>query len=119
MKSRQQGNELIVGLDVPALIIDLDAFEYNVVTLRHQIELTGVRLRAHCKTHKSVDIARFQIEHGGACSICCQKLSEAEVMVEGGISDVLISNQVVDPVRLDPIRPSGRKSTPIDLCRRQ
>ena len=114
MKSRQQSNELIVGLDVPAqvgmdldevmtpaLIIDLDAFEYNVATLRHQIELAGVRLRAHSKTHKSVDIARFQIEHGGACGICCQKLSEAEVMVNGGISDVLISNQVVDPVRLD------------------
>ena len=114
MKSRQQSNELIVGLDVPArvgmdldevmtpaLIIDLDAFEYNVATLQHQIELAGVRLRAHSKTHKSVDIARYQIEHGGACGICCQKLSEAEVMVEGGISDVLISNQVVDPVRLD------------------
>ena len=114
MKSRQQSNELIVGLDVPAqlgmdldevmtpaLIIDLDAFEYNIATLRHQIELAGVRLRAHSKTHKSVDIARFQIEHGGACGICCQKLSEAEVMVNGGISDVLISNQVVDPVRLD------------------
>ena len=102
-------SELVVGLDLPAavgmdladvatpaLIIDLDAFERNVATLREHIETAGVRLRAHSKTHKSVDIARYQIDHGGACGICCQKVSEAEIMVAGGITDVMVSNQVVD-----------------------
>jgi 3-hydroxy-D-aspartate aldolase len=106
--------DLVVGRDIPAqvgmnladvmtpaLIIDLDAFEQNIKVLRQRLELAGVRLRAHSKTHKSVDIARYQIDHGGACGICCQKLSEAEVMVAGGIDDVLISNQVVDPVKID------------------
>jgi 3-hydroxy-D-aspartate aldolase len=105
---------LVLGLDVPALpgmpldevvtpalIIDLDAFEDNVEALRALLELAGVRLRAHSKTHKSVDIARYQIEQGGACGICCQKLSEAEVMIAAGIDDVLISNQVVDPVKVE------------------
>jgi 3-hydroxy-D-aspartate aldolase len=114
MKSTARSKDLVVGFDVPArvgmpldevvtpaLLIDLDAFEHNVATLGQQLEVTGVRLRAHSKTHKSVDIARYQIDHGGACGICCQKLSEAEVMVAGGIDDVLISNQVVDPARIE------------------
>ncbi len=88
-------------IETPALIVDLDAFEANVATLRQQLAAAGVRLRAHAKTHKSVDIARYQIEHGGACGICCQKLSEAEVLVAGGIADVMISNQVVDPRKID------------------
>ena len=107
-------NSLIVGLDVPArvgmpldeiatpaLIVDLDAFEYNVETLRQHILAADVRLRAHSKTHKSVDIARYQIERGGACGICCQKVSEAEAMVRGGIKDVMVSNQVTDPTKID------------------
>jgi len=115
--------DLVVGLDVPArvgtplaevetpaLIIDLDAFEHNVATLRQRIELAGVRLRAHSKTHKSVDIARYQVEHGGACGICCQKLSEAEVMVAGGIDDILISNQVVDPVKVERLAKLARRA---------
>ena len=93
----------------PALIVDLDAFEHNVAALRAHLETAGVRLRAHAKTHKSVDIARYQIDHGGACGICCQKLSEAEVMIDGGIEDVLISNQVTDPARVERVaRLAGR-----------
>jgi 3-hydroxy-D-aspartate aldolase len=106
--------QLTVGLDLPAevgtrlaqvctpaLIIDLDAFEANVETLRNRLQAAGVRHRAHAKTHKSVDIARYQVKHGGACGICCQKVSEAEVMVGGGIDDVMVSNQVTDAVKID------------------
>lgn len=114
MKISAKTSGPIVGLDVPALpgmplaevvtpalIIDLDSFEHNVAVLREQLAKAGVRLRAHSKTHKSVDIARYQIEQGGACGICCQKLSEAEIMVAGGIDDVMISNQVVDPAKVE------------------
>lgn len=109
MKKGTDQDELVVGLDIPAavgmdlgdvvtpaLIIDLEAFEHNVATLRDRLARAGVRLRAHAKTHKSVDIARYQIDHGGACGICCQKVAEAEVMVAGGITDIMVSNQVVD-----------------------
>ena len=110
----EENDKPVVGLHIPAsvgmelsqvctpsLIVDLDAFEANVALLRRRLEAFGVRLRAHAKTHKSVDIARYQVEHGGACGICCQKVSEAEVMVAGGITDVLVSNQVVDPRKID------------------
>ena len=47
--------------------------------------------------HKSVDVALLQEKMGGACGVCCQKVSEAEVFARGGIKDVLVSNQVRDP----------------------
>jgi 3-hydroxy-D-aspartate aldolase len=103
-----------VGMDLeqvctPALIVDLDVFEKNVETLRRRLQAAGVRLRAHAKTHKSVDIARYQLEHG-ACGICCQKVSEAEVMVNGGIGDVLVSNQVVDTGKIDRLAQLARRA---------
>ena len=88
-------------IETPALIIDLDAFERNVAHMREVIERMDVRLRVHGKMHKSADIARYQIEHGGACGVCCQKVSEAEAFVRAGITDVLITNQVRAPSKID------------------
>ena len=85
----------------PALVIDLDAFERNVETLRQRVEDAGVRLRVHGKMHKSADAARYQMEKGGACGVCCQKVSEAEAFARAGISDILVSNQVRNPVMID------------------
>lgn len=90
----------VTDIVTPALIVDLDAFEANLDRMRERAATFGVRLRAHAKTHKSVDVARLQVTRGGACGICCQKVSEAEVMVDGGIDDVLVSNQVVEPDRI-------------------
>ena len=61
----------------------------------------GVRHRVHGKMHKSVDVALLQEKLGGSCGVCCQKVSEAEVFARGGIKDVLVSNQVTDPVKID------------------
>jgi 3-hydroxy-D-aspartate aldolase len=84
----------IEDIETPALIVDLDAFERNCERMRGYAETMGVRLRAHAKTHKSADIARYQMTHGGACGICCQKVSEAEALVRAGITDILIANEV-------------------------
>ncbi|MET0426890.1 MAG: DSD1 family PLP-dependent enzyme [Microvirga sp.] len=91
----------IEDVQTPALIVDLDAFERNLARMRRQAEAMGVRLRAHAKTHKSADIARAQIERGGACGICCQKVSEAEALVRAGIRDILVANEVTDPAKID------------------
>jgi len=87
-------------VDTPALVIDLDAFEANLHRLAKAVEGSGVRLRPHGKTHKSVDIAKRQISRGGAIGLCCQKVSEAEVFAAGGIGDILISNEVVSPRKI-------------------
>jgi 3-hydroxy-D-aspartate aldolase len=94
----------------PALMIDLDAFEKNVEVMANFIKDNGIRHRAHAKTHKSADIALYQIVHGGACGICCQKVSEAEALVAAGITDVLVSNQVVSRRQIDRLANMARQA---------
>lgn len=81
-------------VDTPALLLDLDAFERNLSRLAEATALHSVRLRPHAKTHKCPIIAVRQMALG-AVGVCCQKVSEAEAMVYGGVSDVLVSNEVV------------------------
>src|SRR5215470_2151270 len=91
----------IDDVHTPALVIDLDAFERNVSRMADSAKAMGVRLRAHAKTHKSADIALYQIKQGGACGICCQKVSEAEALIDAGVKDVLISNQITDLKKIE------------------
>jgi len=87
-------------IQTPCLIIELDAFERNIQKMRQYCASMGVRHRIHGKMHKSVDIARYQIEHGDACGICCQKVSEALAFARAGIADILVSNQVCQPQKI-------------------
>ncbi|WP_420402278.1 DSD1 family PLP-dependent enzyme [Nisaea sp.] len=88
-------------IETPCLVIDLDAFEGNLRQMGEFCAGMGVKLRAHGKMHKSADIARRQIEIGGATGICCQKASEAEAFARGGITDILVTNQVRSPRMID------------------
>ena len=81
-------------VDTPALIVDLDAFEANLSAMMESARPSGVRVRPHAKTHKCPEVALRQIALG-AVGVCCQKVSEAEAMVNGGVGDVLITNEVV------------------------
>ena len=90
-------NNLTIGMPkeqipTPALILDLTLFEENVNQMAALFK-GSVKLRPHIKTHKSPMIAHLQMQ-AGAGGITCAKLSEAEVMVEYGITDILIANQV-------------------------
>ncbi len=86
-------------IDTPALVIDLDAFEFNLDRMASLLAPTGVKLRAHAKTHKSPVVAKLQMARG-AIGQCVQKTSEAEILAWGGIPDILISNQVVGATKL-------------------
>lgn len=88
-------------IQTPCLVLDLDALERNVKKMGDIARQMGVRHRIHGKMHKSVDVALLQERLGGSCGVCCQKVSEAEVFVRGGIKDVLVSNQVRDPAKID------------------
>lgn len=88
-------------IQTPCLVLDLDALERNIEKMGRFAKEMGVRHRVHGKMHKSVDVALLQMKLGGACGVCCQKVSEAEVFARGGIKDVLVSNQVRDPVKID------------------
>lgn len=86
-------------VDTPALLIDLDAFEYNLDTMAKLLEGTGTRLRAHAKTHKCAVIAHQQIARG-AVGQCTQKVGEAEALAWGGVPDILVSNEVIGASKL-------------------
>ena len=88
-------------IQTPCLVLDLDALERNIVKMGRLAKEMGVRHRIHGKMHKSVDVALLQERLGGSCGVCCQKVSEAEAFVRGGIRDVLVSNQVRDPAKID------------------
>lgn len=88
-------------IQTPCLILDLDALERNIVKMGEIARQMGVRHRVHGKMHKSVDVARLQERLGGACGVCCQKVSEAEAFARGGISDILVSNEVTEPAKID------------------
>ncbi len=109
----QTFNGLEVGYDIPAapgmaeaeiqtpsLVVDLDALDRNIAKMQGFADQMGVRLRVHGKMHKSADIALMQIA-AGACGVCCQKVAEAEAFARAGIKDVLVSNQVRDPAKID------------------
>jgi D-threonine aldolase len=102
------------AVDTPALIIDLDPFERNLARLTESIAGRNVRLRAHAKTHKCAEIARRQIA-AGAVGVCCQKVSEAEALVAGGVADVLISNEIVGERKLARLAALARQAR-IGVC---
>jgi D-serine deaminase-like pyridoxal phosphate-dependent protein len=78
------------GLDTPCLVVDLDIVEANARRMAGQLDARGVRLRPHAKTHKSIGLARIQLE-AGAEGIAVGNLGEAEVMAGGGIDDQFVA----------------------------
>jgi len=97
------------NLPTPALLIDLPAFEFNLAFMSNFFQSKSAKLRPHFKTHKCPIIAKKQMEYG-AIGITCAKLSEAEVLVESGISSILIANQVVDPAKILRLAQLARNS---------
>lgn len=81
-------------LETPALLVDLDALGRNIARMQALADKAGLGLRPHAKTSKAPAIVRRQLE-AGAVGICCAKLSEARVMVEAGIRDILVTTPVV------------------------
>ena len=85
----------IQDLDTPCLLIDLDALEHNFSVIAETYRDTACKLREHTKNIKSPLVAHMQIRAGGTVGgVCAAKVAEAEVMVEGGIDDILITSQV-------------------------
>ena len=105
-----------MDIQTPCLVIDLDALERNIKKMGDYAKSKGMRHRVHGKMHKSVDVARLQTELGGACGVCCQKVAEAEVFARGGIKDVLVSNQVRDPAKIDRLARMPKLGARVITC---
>jgi 3-hydroxy-D-aspartate aldolase len=81
-------------LQTPALVLDIEAFDRNVSRMIAHARSAKLGIRPHAKTHKSVAIAKRQMEMG-ALGICAAKLGEAEALAEGGIDSILVTSPVV------------------------
>lgn len=101
-------------VDTPALILDLSSFEKNQQTLFDAVKGRNIRVRPHAKTHKCPEVAKRQIALG-AVGMCCQKVSEAEAMVDGGIGDVLITNEIVGARKIERLAALSRRAK-IGVC---
>jgi D-serine deaminase-like pyridoxal phosphate-dependent protein len=99
----------LLEIDTPALLVDLDALERNLARMADAVAKTKAKLRPHAKTHKSPIIAQMQIARG-AVGVCCQKVSEAEAMVRGGVKSVLVSNEVTGGRKLDRLAALAREA---------
>ena len=93
----QQGSR--ADLNTPVLVLDVEALDRNIQRMAALAANHSVALRPHAKTHKSVDIALRQ-KKAGAVGVCCAKIGEAEVLVEGGIAGILITSPVAAPAAI-------------------
>ncbi|HET9346294.1 MAG TPA: alanine racemase [Candidatus Limnocylindrales bacterium] len=95
---------LPAGLDTPCLVVDLDVAEANARRMADGAAARGVALRPHVKTHKSVALARLQLD-AGAAGLTVGTLGEAEAMVDGGMDDVFVGYPVwADGVKAERLR---------------
>jgi D-serine deaminase-like pyridoxal phosphate-dependent protein len=90
---------IIDEIDTPAVLIDLDRALANIERAQKHADAAGVKLRPHIKTHKLPFFARKQVE-AGAVGITCQKIGEAEVMADAGLSDIFLPYNIVGSQKL-------------------
>ncbi len=86
-------------LDTPCLCVDLDRLDRNLDRMQTTVARNGIASRPHAKTHKCPAIARLQLATGSV-GICTAKISEAEVMFEHGIEQVLMTTVNVTPRKI-------------------
>jgi D-serine deaminase-like pyridoxal phosphate-dependent protein len=90
-------------LDTPCAVINLDTVEKNVRAYQDYCDSHHIALRPHIKTHKLPEFARLQLD-AGAKGITCQKIGEAEVMADAGITDILLTYNILGARKLARLR---------------
>ena len=94
-------------LETPALLLDLDIARRNIAVMAGHMERAGKSLRPHTKTHKAPQIARLQVD-AGAIGVSTATAWEAIVMIDAGVDDILVANEVVGPSRMRALAEAAR-----------
>lgn len=102
-------------LNTPVLVVDRDALRRNVQKMAALAQRAGVALRPHAKSHKSLAIARLQLE-AGAVGLCCAKLGEAEVFAAGGVESLLITSPVVSGPAIERLAALNARIPDLMVC---
>ena len=104
-------------LDTPCLILDMDSLDYNMDTIASFYAGQSSKMRAHSKNHKTPALAHRQIRRGGTVGgVCAAKVAEAEVMVHGGIPSVLITSEVVAPLKIERLCALAQQAEMLVAC---
>src|SRR4029078_375508 len=101
--------------DTPAYCLDLNRFEAHVKYMGETTRAAGKNWRPHSKGHKAPTIAWKQVQ-AGAIGVTCAKVSEAEVMIQSGIADVLIATAVAGEPKCDRLATLCKTGRPIICC---
>ena len=102
-------------LNTPVLTVDRDALGRNVAKMAALAQRAGVALRPHAKSHKSLAIARLQLD-AGAVGLCCAKLGEAEVLAAGGVESLLITSPVVSAPAIERLVALNARIRDLMVC---
>jgi D-serine deaminase-like pyridoxal phosphate-dependent protein len=96
-------------LETPALLVDVDAARRNIARMAKRAVKMPVAVRPHFKAHKSLEIARLQVE-AGAIGITVATIQEAQSLIEAGIDNVLIANQLVQPTQIEALAKASSRA---------
>src|SRR5579864_3790219 len=99
----------IAELDTPVAVVDLDRLEANIQRLQRYLDEHHIANRPHIKTHKIPAIAQMQLQ-AGAVGITCQKLGEAEVMADSGISDIFVPYNIIGGKKLERLAELAKRT---------
>lgn len=106
MRSRADKSEVGLHkfeLNTPALLVDLSSLEKNLNSMSAFFADREVNLRPHVKTYNATPVlAQMQLE-AGSIGVTCAKLSEAEILADSGITDILIANQIVGRRKIEQL----------------
>ena len=108
---------LVGDLETPCLILDLDALDHNMDIMADYYRGRSAKLRPHSKNHKTPALAHRQMRRGGTIGgVCAAKVSEAEVMVNGGVPSVFITSEIVDPAKIDRLCTLAQQTEMLVAC---
>src|ERR1700722_5417490 len=98
----------VEALDTPQLLLDLDIVDANLRRMFGAGKKRGVNVRTHFKSLKCGGLARYIQARGGATFLAA-KLSEAEVLADAGITDILLANEIVHPRKMQRLANLARR----------
>ena len=86
-------------LETPCVVIDSAKVDANLARAQAHADANGYKLRPHIKTHKVPRFAQRQVELG-AVGITAQKLGEAEIMADAGLTDIFVPYNIIGESKL-------------------
>ncbi len=89
-------------IETPSLLLMMDQFEANLKRMQHCADSMNVKLRPHAKSLKSSYLGKMQMDVG-AVGLCAAKVTEVEKLMQGGIQDVLLTNEIVAKSKIEKL----------------